>query len=151
MNDAPNTRVVLVVRAGLAVNQTTNAAAVLGATMGTGMDLPLGAAAKDGSGTRFRGIVTTPIPILVADGASLTGLFRKANGDDTVHVACLTEVARKARSYETYLDDLAVTTGADEDIVALCIAGPRNRVTKLTKRLALLGEENQPTASGSAP
>lgn len=145
MSNTPQTRVVLVMQAGLPNNLSTNAAAVLGATIGTAMDLPLGAAAKDGSGTRFRGIVTTPIPVLVADGAGLTELFRKANGDDTVQVACLTEVARKARSYETYLDDLAVTTDADEDIVALCIAGPRNRVTKLTKRLTLLGEDNQPT------
>jgi hypothetical protein len=143
MTETTQSRVVLVVRAGLAVNQSTNAAAVLGATIGAGLDLPLGAAAEDGSGTRFRGIVTTPIPVLVADGAGLTELFRKTNGDNTVQVACLTEAARKARSYESYLDDLAATTGADEDIVALCIAGPRNRVTKLTKRLALLGDGSQ--------
>lgn len=144
MSDMPQTRVVLVVRAGLPSNQSANAAAVLGATIGAAMDLPVGAAGKDGSGTRFRGIVTTPIPVLVTDRAGLTELFVKAGSDDSVHVACLTEVARQARSYETYLDDLAVTTDADDDIVALCIAGPRNRVTRLTKRLPLLGEDDQP-------
>ena len=65
-------------------------------------------------------------------------LFSRASADATVTVACLTEVARKARTYEAYLDDLAATEDADADIVATIIAGPRNRVTRLTKRLPLL-------------
>jgi hypothetical protein len=139
MTDNTQPRVVLVVRTRLPTNLATNAAAVLAATVGAKLDLPVGPDAEDGSGTRFPGIVTTPIPVLVADPADLADLFRKASGDPALQVACLTEVARRARSYESYVEDLAAATEADADIVALSVAGPRGRVTKLTKRLPLLG------------
>jgi hypothetical protein len=142
-SEAPQPRVALIVREGLPLNLSTNAGAVLGATLGARVHLPLGADATDGSGTVFRGIVTTPIPVLVADAAGLTELLHKANSDNTVEVSCLTEVARQARSYESYLKDLAAADDADADIVALCLAGPRNSVTKLTKRLPLLGDGTQ--------
>ncbi|MCB0909203.1 MAG: DUF2000 domain-containing protein [Nocardioidaceae bacterium] len=134
-------KVVLVVRAGLPINLTTNAAAVLAATIGARLALPPGPHAHDASGTGFPGIVTTPMPILVTDADELTELFHKARGDGRVQVAALTEVARQARSYERYLSDLARTPDAERDLVALCIAGPRNRVARLTKRLRLLGED----------
>jgi hypothetical protein len=140
LGETQQPRIVLVVRRRLPANQATNAAAVLAATIAAKLDLPLGPDAEDGSGTRFPGIVTTPVPVLVADQAGLADLFHKANGDPTLQVACLTEVARRARSYRSYLEDLAVVTEADADIVAICVAGPRSRVTKLTKRLPLLGD-----------
>lgn len=52
-------------------------------------------------------------------------------------VLCLTETARRARTYEAYLADLAATTESDADLVGTIVAGPRNQVTKLTKRLPL--------------
>lgn len=134
-------RVVLVLRDGLTTSQAVNAAAVLGATVGARLDLPLGPDGLDASGTTFAGIVTTPVPVLVADGAALRELFGKAEVDQSLQVACLTEVARRARTYDDYLDDLATTQDAGADLVAVCVAGPRNRVTKLTKRLSLLGAD----------
>lgn len=131
-------KVVLVVRAGLPANQSVNAATVLGASVGSVLALPLGPVAVDGSGTSFSGIVTTPVPILVADPDALTALFRAASRRDDLTVLTLTETARRARSYEAYVSDLAVTARADADLVGVLVAGPRNHVTKLTKRLSLL-------------
>lgn len=82
-----------------------------------------------------------PFPVLAAENTALTNLFHKAGVAQSVHVACFTEVARRARTYDAYLHDLATTSRADTDVVALCIAGARNRVTKLTERLPLLGAE----------
>ncbi|WP_461154307.1 DUF2000 family protein [Saccharopolyspora tripterygii] len=72
---------------------------------------------------------------------ALTKLFHQAGADESVRIACLTEVARRARAYDAYLHDLATTSRADTDIVALCIAGVRNRVTKSTERLPLHGAD----------
>lgn len=137
--EVPATKVVLVIRHGTVVNRAVNAAAVLSATIGSRLALPLGAAASDASGTTFPGIITTPIPILAADAAELARLFTSASGESALHVSALTEVARSARTYEAYVSDLAQTSDASSDLVALGIAGPRNRVTKLTKKLPLLG------------
>jgi hypothetical protein len=132
-------KVVLVVREGLAPNLAANAAVVLGASIGTARDLPLGPDAVDASGTAYDGIVTTPVPVLVASPDGLATLFRQAAAQDETTVQALTEVARQARTYEAYLSDLARTPAADSDIVALVVAGRRNQVTKITKRLPLLG------------
>jgi hypothetical protein len=136
---SPRLKVVLVVRDGLPLNQAVNAAAVLGASVGTALSLPRGPDAVDASGTRYAGIVTTPVPILVATTEELTALHRLAQARDQVAVLCLTETARRARTYDAYLGDLAATPDADADIIGLVAAGARNQVTKLTKRLPLLG------------
>lgn len=131
-------KVVLVVRSGLPVNQAVNAATVLGASIGTTLSLPLGPAAVDASGTGYAGIVTTPVPILTADSEELTGLFRSGSASEDLTVLTLTETARRARTYAAYVSDLAGELDADTAIVGLIIAGPRNRVTRLTNRLPLL-------------
>lgn len=141
-------RVVLTLRTGLELVQAVNAATVLGASVGSAAGLPIGPAGNDASGNEYRGIVTTPVPILQAPAAVLTTLFRTANLYDELTVLCLTETARKARTYEEYLTALATTQAADEDIVALLIAGRRSRVTKLTKRLSLLTNQADPESAG---
>ncbi|TCC52235.1 DUF2000 domain-containing protein [Kribbella capetownensis] len=132
-------RVVLTVKTGLPLVHAVNAATVLGASVGAAASLPLGPAGNDASGTRYPGIVTTPVPILHAPAEELTSLFRTANSDDELTVLCLTETARQARTYDDYLTTLATTNAADSNIIGLVIAGPRSKVTKLTKRLPLLG------------
>lgn len=138
---AGESKVVLVIREGLAPNLAVNAAAVLGASIGVVHDLPLGAGAVDASGTEFPGIVTTPVPVLTGSAEELAALFDKASSREDATVLALTEIARRARTYEAYLADLAASEHADADIVALMLAGPRNRISKLTKRLPLLGAE----------
>jgi hypothetical protein len=116
-------KVVLVVRTGLPVNQAVNAATVLGASIGTTLSLPLGPGAVDACGTGYAGIVTTPVPILTADSEELTGLFRRSSAREDLTVLTLTEAARRARTYEAYLNDLAAKLNADTTIVGLIIAG----------------------------
>jgi hypothetical protein len=131
-------KVVLVVRTGLPVNPAVSAATVCGASIGTTLSLPLRPAAVDASGTGYAGIVTTPVPILTADSDQLTGLFRSRSARENRTVLTLTETALRARTYAAYLSDLAAEPDADTAIVGLIIAGPRNQVTRLTKKLPLL-------------
>jgi uncharacterized protein DUF2000 len=96
----------------------TAASAALRVVLG----LPIGAAGVDASGTTVVGSITTSVPVRVADGATLTEVFGKADVDQSLQVACLPEVARRARTYGTYLNDLTITQNADTDLVALCVA-----------------------------
>ncbi|MEU4450422.1 DUF2000 domain-containing protein [Nocardioides sp. NPDC023903] len=138
----PAQRVVLVVREDLPVGQAVNAGTVLGASVGSLLELPLGAGGADASGTSYGGIVTTPVPVLAAGEKELTRLFRAANIDERLVALSLTETARRARTYEVYLASLADTDEADLDIAALIVAGPRNRVTRATKHLPLFGADS---------
>ncbi|WP_255683263.1 DUF2000 family protein [Actinokineospora sp. PR83] len=66
-----------------------------------------------------------------------TRLHRLAGEREQLTVLCPTETARRARTYEACLADLAATTESDADLVGMIVTGPRNQVTKLTKRLPL--------------
>jgi hypothetical protein len=62
----------------------------------------------------------------------------KAAERHDVLVVGFSEVARRARAYDDYLATLAETGGDDIDYAGVAVFGPRNRVTALTKRFALL-------------
>lgn len=135
------TKVVVVLASELPAAEAANAAAVLALSAGFGTET-LGAEGVDADGMTYGRIDRHPIPVLTADQIAMRELHHRALADqDRVQVVAFTEVARRARDYDTYLVDLKVTSSADIGYVGLQISGPRNRVTALTKRLALFGKQ----------
>ncbi|MEU0156998.1 DUF2000 domain-containing protein [Micromonospora fulviviridis] len=135
------TKIVMVVRDGLAPHVATNAAAVLGLSLGGRLPHVLGADGKDASGGVHAGLNTHPVPVVTAPAEQLANLHSKARARDGITAVGFTEVARHARDYANYLDDLATTPDSDLEYVAVALFGPRNRVTALTKRFPLLGQD----------
>ncbi|MEV5502990.1 Glu/Leu/Phe/Val dehydrogenase dimerization domain-containing protein [Nonomuraea fuscirosea] len=76
-----------------------------------------------------------PLTPPVRENLVLDQSHRLAGEREQLTVLCLTETLRRARTYDAYLTDLAATTESDADLVGVIVAGPRNQVTKLTKRL----------------
>jgi hypothetical protein len=136
------TKIVIVVHDGLPPHVATNAAAVLGLSLGGRLPHLLGADGKDASGGVHAGLNTHPVPVVTADAQQLAELHGKARSRDDIAAVGFTEVARRARDYATYLDDLASTSAADLEYVAIALFGPRNRITALTKRFPLLGQDH---------
>lgn len=145
------TKLVLVIRAGLPAAWAVNAAAVLALSMGGRLPDPPTADSKDASGELHAGLNPHPVPVLSATPAQLRDLHRKAHARDNLITAGFTEVARQARDYEDYLTALAATPAEDIDYVAVAVFGPRNRVTALTKRLALYAPGGQPPRDSAPP
>lgn len=144
----PETKIVMVVRDGLSPHVATNAAAVLGLALGGRLPHLLGADGKDAAGGVHAGFNTHPVPVVTAAAAQLAELHDKARERDDIVVVGFTEVARRARDYAAYLDDLASTPSAELEYVAVALFGPRNRITSLTKRFPLLGlGERKPLTS----
>jgi len=54
------------------------------------------------------------------------------------HVTAMPAAAQATRAYDDYLDTLACTEADELSLLALGLIGPRNRVTKLVRRLELL-------------
>ncbi|MFG2056858.1 DUF2000 domain-containing protein [Micromonospora sp. NPDC048930] len=134
------TKIVIVVRDGLAPPVATNAAAVLGLSLGGRLPHLLGADGKDASGGIHAGLNTHPVPIVTADARQIAELHVKAQAGEDIVAVGFTEVARRARDYATYLDNLATTPDSELEYVAMALFGPRNRITALTKRFPLLGQ-----------
>ncbi|PZG02374.1 DUF2000 domain-containing protein [Micromonospora deserti] len=133
------TKIVIVVRDGLAPNLATNAAAVLGLSLGGRLPHLLGADGKDASGGIHAGLNTHPVPILTADRHQIADLHTRARVRDDITAVGFTQIAQRARDYTTYLDDLAAAPDSDLEYLAVALHGPRNRIAALTKRLPLLG------------
>jgi hypothetical protein len=133
------TKIVMVVRDGLAPNVATNAGAVLGLSLGGRLPQLLGADGKDATGGIHAGLNTHPVPIVTADAPQIAELHAKARAREDIVAVGFTEVARRARDYASYLDDLATTPDSELEYLALALFGPRNRITALTKRFPLLG------------
>jgi hypothetical protein len=134
------TKIVIAVRDGLAPHVATNAAAVLGLSLGGRLPHLLGADGKDATGDIHAGLNTHPVPVVTADAQQIAELHAMARMRDDIIAVGFTEVARRARDYATYLDDLATTPDSELEYVAVALFGPRNRITALTKRFPLLGQ-----------
>ncbi|WP_214412440.1 DUF2000 domain-containing protein [Sphaerisporangium fuscum] len=131
------TKLVLVVRAGLPPSLAVNAAAVVGLSLGSRLPHLLAEDGKDASGGLHAGLNPHPVPVLTASTEELVALHAKASAEDGLVTVGFTEVARRARDYQDYLADLAVTPGEEIEYIALGLFGPRTRVTALTKRFPL--------------
>ncbi|MEU7524810.1 DUF2000 domain-containing protein [Saccharothrix sp. NPDC042600] len=126
------TRIVLVLRADLPPGLAANAAAVLGLSLGARLPGTVGADGEDADGTTHPGITSHPVPVLTADAATIKAL----HAADGVTAIGFTEVARRARAYDAYLEDLA--RAHDPEFVAVALHGPRAVITRLTRELPLM-------------
>lgn len=126
------TRIALVLRADLPPGLAANAAVVLGLSLGARLPDTLGDDGKDADGTTHLGITDHPVPVLTADAATIKAL----HAAEGVTAIGFTEVARRARAYDAYLEDLA--RAHDPEFVAVALHGPREVVTRLTRKLPLL-------------
>ncbi len=133
-----DTKLVLVLREGLPPSVAANATAVLTLSLGGAVAGWLGADGVDASGHRHPGLNAHPVPVVTADGEQLRDLRQRAADLPDVTMVAFSEVARRAREYGEYLQALARTAAEDVEYLGVVVFGPRNRVTKLTKRFALL-------------
>lgn len=132
-------KIVLVLRTDLPPALAANAAVVLGLALGGRLEGSVAGDGVDASGTLHAGLNPVPVPTLTASGTELHELHEQALAAGDVTVVGFNEVARRSRSYTEYEEALSQTPVQDIEYVGLIVHGPRNRVTKLTKRLALMG------------
>jgi hypothetical protein len=100
----------------------------------------LGAEGKDASSGIHAGLNTHPVPVVTADAQQIADLHGRAGAREDIVTVGFTEVARQARDYATYLDDLGRTPESELEYVAAALFGPRNRITALTKHFPLVGQ-----------
>ena len=126
---------VLVVDAALSPGLQVNAAACVAAAAGSDVDGLVGPPADTGEGP-IPGLPWIGCTVLGGTGEQLAALREKALASEGVYVAQMPEAAQRTRVYAEYL--AAVGAGEAGSCLALAVVGPRNRVDRLTKGLALL-------------
>lgn len=130
-------KIALVLRDDLLPAHAANAAAVLGLALGGRLPDSVAPDGTDASGTTHAGLNPIPVPTLVASAVQLVDLFTTASSDEALTVVGFNEVARHARTYPAYEEALGRTPTDDIAYIGVIVHGPRDRVTKLTRRLSL--------------
>jgi hypothetical protein len=128
----------IVVDAELPVGMIANAAAILGASIGAGIPGIIGPIAIDGDGREHSGLVNVPLPILQSQRDALASMRTKAMEDKDLLVFDFAEPARKARTYDGYLEQMSALPAEAIEYVALALHGPSTSINKLTGQLKLV-------------
>ncbi|SDS78315.1 Protein of unknown function [Friedmanniella luteola] len=129
---------VVVVDEELPAGRAVNAAVCAAAATGVGVEGLLGPDAVDADGSRHRGLPWAGCTVLGASGERLLALRARAVAADGVFVADMPHAAQSTRVYDEYRAVVAASTGGELDLAAVSLVGPRNRVDRLVKGLALL-------------
>ncbi len=129
---------VVVVDSALPAGRAVNAAVcVATATMAAVSGLA-GPDAKDGDGSIHPGLPWAGCSVLAASAGQLAQLRAKAVAGEGIHVADMPAAAQETRVYDEFLDRMSRSTADEIAYYAVSLVGPRNRVDRLTAKLALL-------------
>jgi hypothetical protein len=129
---------VIVVDRDLPVGRLANAVACVAASTGNLVGGLTGPPSPDASGHQHPGLPWAGCTLLAADATELAELREKTVASEGVLLVEMPILAQQVRVYDEYQAGLAETKPADLANCALSIVGPRNRVSKLVKRLVLL-------------
>jgi hypothetical protein len=136
--EPPSRKCVILLDASLPIGMMTNAAAILGASLGAYVSDIIGMPARDQSGGTHPGLISVPLPILQADRETLRRVRQDALNDPQVEVFDFAEPARTAKTYAEYIAQMLATPETSLEYVALALHGPRAVVTKLTGHLKIV-------------
>lgn len=133
-----DTKIAIAVRDGLAAWQELNVTAFLASAVAGGVPETMGKPYEDGSGNTYLPMIRQPVLIYTATAEQLAAVREKAVArelDVAVYTADLFATGNdddnRAAVRDVPADDL--------DLVGLAVHGPRNRVDKTFKGLALHG------------
>lgn len=129
---------VIVVDGDLPAGLAVNAAICVAAATQAAVPGLLGRDAVGPDGTRHPGLPWAGCSILVAGADEITSLRARAAADNATFVADMPAAAQLTRVYGEYLDVVAATPSDVLRLNAVSVVGPRNRVAKMVKGLALL-------------
>ena len=129
---------VVVVDAALPPGRIVNAVACVAAATGAGVPRLGAHGGPDADGVPHPGLPWAGCSVLAADAATLASVRARAAAAEDVFLVDMPAAAQTHRVYDDYLAELARTPGEDLHVAAISLVGPRNRVDRIVKKLALL-------------
>ncbi|WP_062996628.1 DUF2000 domain-containing protein [Nocardia mikamii] len=139
MTDRPEYKCAIVVSDELTTGLAVNAASVLSLTMGTRVEGLVGADVKDADGVIHPGVISLPLPILVASRDRVGVIARAAAERDEMFVVGFSSLAQGCRTYDEYIAKMAATSTTGLATVGVGLHGRRKHVDKLVGSLPLFG------------
>lgn len=135
--DAEQHRCTLIIDKDLPAGLAMNAASVVGMSFGRAVDNLVGADLQTRDGMTFPGVITVPLPVLLATGDYLRELHQRCAADDSFFVLPFSALAQSCKHYAEYEERMRDTSSPNIELVALGLAGPKKAITRLTGNLKL--------------
>jgi hypothetical protein len=129
---------VIIVDRTVPAGRMANAVACVAASTGEAVAGIIGPTGLDAAGVTHPGLPWAGCTVLTAEPHELAEVRAKAVASADVFVADMPETAQTTRVYDEFLAELAETKPDDLAVCAISVVGPRNRVSKLVKRLELM-------------
>ncbi|WP_333609973.1 DUF2000 domain-containing protein [Pantoea piersonii] len=130
-------RCTLIIDKDLPPGLAMNAASVVGISFGRAIDNLVGAALQSQDGLTFPGVITAPLPVLLASGDYLRELHQRSAADETLFAMPFSALAQSCKSYDEYEARMRDAASPQIELVALGLAGPKKAITRLTGNLKL--------------
>lgn len=134
-NTAPSfdTKVVVVVRDGLAAWQELNVTAFLMTGIATSAPALVGEPYRDADGTTYLPMLRQPVMVMSADAETLGRARAKAAARDDVALAIYTRELFTTSHDAANRAAVAEVAASDLDLVGIALRGPRNAVDRAVK------------------
>lgn len=129
--DWQNEKCVMVIDGNLPLGIIANTAAIMGITLGKEMPEVVGADVTDQSGNKHLGIIEFPVPILQGSPEIIRQIRKKLCQPDfqDLTAADFSSLAQSCKTYDEFIEKMAVSPRAPCNILALQSAVPRKRST----------------------
>lgn len=127
----------IVVNDQLPTGLAANAAAVLSLTLGHRVEGLVGPDVKDASGVVHAGIIYVPIPILKGTQEQVDAIVQAAAAHEDIFFVSFSSLAQGCKTYDEYIDKMAMTTTVDLNSVGVGLHGPRKPINKMVGALSL--------------
>lgn len=131
-----DTKVVIAVRADLAMWQKLNVTAFLASAIPAGFAEVIGEPYQDGSGNEYLPMLRQPVLVLAADPTALASARRRAV-ERGVGVAVYTEEMFKTGNDADNRAAVAAVPAEELALAGIALYGPRNAIDKITKGMPL--------------
>jgi hypothetical protein len=128
----------IIVDVGVPAGRMVNAVACVAATTGAFVDGLIARGGRDASGHAHPGLPWAGCSILCGTAAEVAAARARAAASPDVLLVDMPTAAQEHRVYDHYLAELARTDPAELAVCAFSVVGPRNRIDKITRKLALL-------------
>lgn len=129
---------VVIVDEALPTGRIVNAAICVAAVTGSAVPGLLGPEAKDTAGDRHPGLPWAGCSVLAASSSEIATIRAKATEAEGVLMADMPSLAQSTRVYDEYLAQMSTADTDELSYYALSIIGPRNKIDKIVRKLALL-------------
>jgi hypothetical protein len=130
----------MIVDKELPIGIIANTAAVLGLSLGAGINGLIGAEVEDKDNFMHTGITNIPIPVLALNKEEIKEIYNKLirENDKEITIIGFNTVAQKSRDYEDYIEKMKYTSIDELKYLGICLYGPKKIINKISGSIGTL-------------